>query len=346
MHSGSYDVFDKVFDEIKYFCKVVTAGSKEARQMEKVKKIFMEAYRQEVKSSDDGDVKYKLTQNPSNPNFTSDEWSIVNRKKHSEFYNPKYDLDETNKWLYSNKNGNPIFAVYSTNDPDDPTVLYGSRGKKAERDYAKLLEWQERSGKSAEQNWAALDRLLSAVKSEKGNTGDGLYSVGGRGTTAGDVPVHLREQGSFGRGDFVDGSQNLKAELNENDVGAIDSEIAPVTFSNDYLDRSEFKCTCGGRGCSGYPEEPSERLVRNADQTRKHFGKPCIVSSGVRCKLRNSELPGSASNSLHMRGKAMDFCIQGLSANQVLAYIKTLPEVDEAYAIDSSFVHMGVQKYQ
>ena len=113
----------------------------------------------------------------------------------------------------------------------------------------------------------------------------------------------------------------------------------------DFLERSEFRCTCGGRGCNGFPVDPVERLVRNADQTRKHFGKPCIVSSGVRCDLRNSELPGSASNSLHKRGKAMDFCIQGLPSSEVLAYVRTLPEVDEAYAIDSSFVHMGVQEY-
>ena len=42
----------------------------------------------------------------------------------------------------------------------------------------------------------------------------------------------------------------------------------------------------------------------------------------------------------------MDLCIRGLSFGEVLAYVKTVPEVDEAYAIDGSFVHMGVQKYQ
>ena len=114
----------------------------------------------------------------------------------------------------------------------------------------------------------------------------------------------------------------------------------------EFFDRSEFKCTCGGRGCNGFPAEPVERLVRNANDARKHFGKKSIVSSGVRCQLRNSELPGSAANSLHMRGKAMDFCIRGVSSATLLAYVRTLPEVDEAYAIDGSFVHMGVQEYK
>lgn len=113
----------------------------------------------------------------------------------------------------------------------------------------------------------------------------------------------------------------------------------------EFFDRSEFKCTCGGRGCDGYPAEPRERLVRNADTVRKHFGKAAIVSSGVRCALRNSELPGSAANSLHLSGRAMDFTVTGVSSATLLAYVKTLPEVDEAYAIDDSYVHMGVQKY-
>ena len=112
-----------------------------------------------------------------------------------------------------------------------------------------------------------------------------------------------------------------------------------------YFRREEFRCTCGGRGCDGFPAEPRERLVRNAETVRSHFGKAVIVSSGVRCPLRNSELPGSAENSLHLSGRAMDFAVSGVGAQTVLAYVRTLPQVHEAYAIDESYVHMGVQKY-
>ena len=106
---------------------------------------------------------------------------------------------------------------------------------------------------------------------------------------------------------------------------------------------SGIACPCGR--CGGFPVEPVERLMRNADAAREHFGKPAIPSSTVRCAAHNAELPGSAANSLHMRGKAMDFAISGISSNTLLAYVKTLPDVDEAYAIDGSYVHMGVLKY-
>lgn len=112
-----------------------------------------------------------------------------------------------------------------------------------------------------------------------------------------------------------------------------------------YFNREEFRCTCGGRGCSGFPAEPAERLVRNAEAARMHFGAIADVSSGVRCRLRNSELPGSAENSLHLRGKAMDFRVRGIAAEALCSFVKTLPDVDEAYAIDSQYVHMGVLKY-
>lgn len=56
-------MFQKVYDEIKYLCKVATAGSKEARQLEKVKKIFAEVYRTteaKTNTAQDGGVKYSL----------------------------------------------------------------------------------------------------------------------------------------------------------------------------------------------------------------------------------------------------------------------------------------------
>ncbi len=58
------NVFQKIYDEINYLAKVVTAGSKEARQLEKVKHIFDKMYREsEVQKNtvEDGEVKYSLS---------------------------------------------------------------------------------------------------------------------------------------------------------------------------------------------------------------------------------------------------------------------------------------------
>ena len=53
------NVFQKIYDEIKYLCKVATAGSKELRQLEKVKKAFEDVYRGQ-KNTAIGGINYKL----------------------------------------------------------------------------------------------------------------------------------------------------------------------------------------------------------------------------------------------------------------------------------------------
>lgn len=58
LSSENRNLFQKIFDEIKYFCKVVTAGSKEARELEKVKKVFEDAYRAGGKT--EGKTEYSL----------------------------------------------------------------------------------------------------------------------------------------------------------------------------------------------------------------------------------------------------------------------------------------------
>ena len=107
-----------------------------------------------------------------------------------------------------------------------------------------------------------------------------------------------------------------------------------------YFSREEFRCPCGR--CGGFPVEPDETLVRLADRVREHFGSPANVSSGVRCQAHNDELPGSAKNSYHLRGKAMDFAVRGVSGSKLLAYVKT-QQVHYAYQISGSdYVHMDV----
>ena len=53
------NVFQKIYDEIKYLCKVATAGSKEARELEKVKRAFDKAYKAGGKAQ--SDTKYSIS---------------------------------------------------------------------------------------------------------------------------------------------------------------------------------------------------------------------------------------------------------------------------------------------
>ncbi len=52
------NIFKKIYDEIKYLYKIATAGSKEARQLEKVKRAFDKVYKESSKTSKN--TKYSL----------------------------------------------------------------------------------------------------------------------------------------------------------------------------------------------------------------------------------------------------------------------------------------------
>ena len=108
-----------------------------------------------------------------------------------------------------------------------------------------------------------------------------------------------------------------------------------------YFARSEFRCKCG-RYCDGFPAEPKRLLVEQADTVRAHFGAPVHVSSGVRCSQHNANV-GGVAGSRHKTGKAMDFRVEGQTAKTVLAFVKGLPGIRYAYAIDGSYVHMDVE---
>jgi hypothetical protein len=47
------NIFKKIYDEIKYLYKMATAGSKEARQLEKVKRTFENAYKENISKNSD-----------------------------------------------------------------------------------------------------------------------------------------------------------------------------------------------------------------------------------------------------------------------------------------------------
>ncbi len=56
------NIFQKVYDEVKYLAKTVTAGTKEAKQLLKAKKLFEQVYRENAKvdTKKTGEVQYSL----------------------------------------------------------------------------------------------------------------------------------------------------------------------------------------------------------------------------------------------------------------------------------------------
>ena len=105
---------------------------------------------------------------------------------------------------------------------------------------------------------------------------------------------------------------------------------------------NEFKCHCKGKYCNGYPVSFSYDLASNLQNIRSHFNKAVIITSAIRCQKWNDSLKGSVKNSLHTKGKAVDFYVKGISYKTLLAYVKKLPYFKYSYNISGSVMHYSI----
>lgn len=110
-----------------------------------------------------------------------------------------------------------------------------------------------------------------------------------------------------------------------------------------YFKRSEFKCTCGGKYCNGFPVEPDEQLVRILDKVRAKYGKAFSPNSAIRCSKRNSEV-GGVSNSQHLYGIAADISVPGVAPKTVATYLETLLPDTGGIGIYNWGVHVDTRK--
>ena len=101
---------------------------------------------------------------------------------------------------------------------------------------------------------------------------------------------------------------------------------------------SEFTCPCGKCDMSKAEgvEDMDYKLLFILQSIRNKYGKPVVITSGARCKTFNASLSNADANSYHMKKKAADFYIAGITStekgrNEVVAYLKTLAGFKYAY---------------
>lgn len=72
----------------------------------------------------------------------------------------------------------------------------------------------------------------------------------------------------------------------------------------------EFKCNCGR--CTGYPTYMKQVELKHIQKIRTHYGKPMVITSGLRCAAENRRV-GGVTNSGHLKGYAVDFYMKGVT---------------------------------
>lgn len=104
------------------------------------------------------------------------------------------------------------------------------------------------------------------------------------------------------------------------------------TQLSKHFKKSEFKCGCRGKYCSGYPKKVDPKLLGILEKIRADFDTPVTITSGLRCKKYNSKLTGSSPYSRHLKGKAADIYIPGAN----LAKIRS-----KAYSYGAKYSYYG-----
>ena len=106
------NVFQRIFDEIKYLYKIATAGSKQARELEKVKRAFDKAYRESGKTEG---TKYSLSD--------SDGKKLT--KEQSEYFkDSKMRDDNGNLKVMYHGSQDAGFHIFDPARSDDDTSLF------------------------------------------------------------------------------------------------------------------------------------------------------------------------------------------------------------------------------
>lgn len=111
-----------------------------------------------------------------------------------------------------------------------------------------------------------------------------------------------------------------------------------------YWSPEEFRCRCGeyhAPYCNGFPVLPDRTLLELVDDLRHDAGRPAHRSSAIRCYQHNIDSKGMA-DSRHLRGKALDFFIEGMTGQQLLSAAQADPRTRYAYIIDGQWVHVDV----
>ena len=111
-------------------------------------------------------------------------------------------------------------------------------------------------------------------------------------------------------------------------------------YVSEHFREAEFACNhCGKLHPDGIPQD----LIDILEKIRTRYGKPVVINSGYRCPTHNAAV-GGATNSEHMKGRAADFWMDGVSPAQVYADLdKEWP--NGGLGKYNSFTHIDVRGY-
>ena len=184
------------------------------------------------------------------PDLNRSEWNLLNRRLEEEIESSGQYLDESTKWLYADKKGVQVFALYGIGDGTEATPLYAVGGKQARADAAALMAYIKEE-REYDGNRKDLDTLLEGYGRSNRDGRSNLFDRkrgSAENRTAG---LHRGSQGRDAGGTSGRGTQNqrrVKEKFSLRDYGLTeDEEHAIVSYKSGDSYALNGKLATGGK---------------------------------------------------------------------------------------------------
>ena len=118
LSTNNRNLFQKLYDEIKYMYKIATAGSKEAKELERVKKAFEDAYR--ANGEFKGDTKYSMTADST----TDSDGKQLSKGQQDYFKDSKVRDENGNLKVMYHGSQDAGFHIFDSRFSDDDTSFF------------------------------------------------------------------------------------------------------------------------------------------------------------------------------------------------------------------------------
>lgn len=109
-----------------------------------------------------------------------------------------------------------------------------------------------------------------------------------------------------------------------------------------YFKPEELRCRCGHANCDA-PAEASPTLLIALNRLRSLWGRPIVVTSGLRCKPWNTRV-GGKPDSEHLTGEAADIECPDSSMRYELLRLVFRFDIVTRVGIGKTFLHLGVSQ--
>ena len=145
------------------------------------------------------------------PDLSKTDLKVLNRKIRHDIKTSENEVTDNANWLFTSINGKNVFAIYSTIDVDNPTLLYESKEKKAETERDILLDIleEEENGESINGKPSFTQRVFEGSWMQNVNNSQNNLGNLGSGQNNRNVGVLQRESQRNGSRAFWNVLENL-----------------------------------------------------------------------------------------------------------------------------------------